>query len=277
MITMQDIERAAELCKRSAENAANAERDHNAAENAFASVYGIDYFHAGMFARRGVADMIDARASVEGENVRATFERYQVNKRYQKTDETYMEMLVSCFKVQIRQIVGAALDARASEWVGKPAHYKRTHAILVSIAQDALNAAGVDGVGVYVYDNGAKGVMHDTCVRFTCTRDGAPVRFSSNDCEDVDMQVRMWSGDGYDADTLYNENFTFWYGKNGNADAMQIDARRVRSLARSYARDMERIERENARYNDAVNAIENKYAHMGVHDAIYKARLIAHH
>lgn len=274
MITMQDIERAAELCKRSAENAANAERDHNAAENAFASAYGIDYFHAGMLARRGVTDMIDARASVEGENVRATFERYQVNKRYQKTDETYMEMLVSCFKVQVRQIVGAALDARASEWVGKPAHYKRTHAVLVAIAQDALKAAGVDGIGVYVYDNGAKGVMHDTCVRFTCSLRAVDFKSSRGEC--VDMQVRMYGNRDHDPDTLYNENFTHWYGDCGMADALQIDAADVRRLARSYARDMKRIERENIRYNAAVSDIERKYAFMGVTDAIYKARLIAH-
>ena len=274
MITMKDIKRAEDLAKKSADAVKDCELEHAKSEDAFQRVHGIDYHFAGLRARRGESDMMAARASAEGEAVRASFERYQAAAAESRTNDTYLRMLVSCFKVQVKQIVGAALVEHAAEWVDKPAHYKRTHAVLVDIATNALTGAGVEGVRPYVYDNGQKGIMHDTDVCFIC--DDARVRFSSSQCETVGMQVRSWPDGGHDADTLYNENFYHWYGDNGHGDALAIDARRVRALARSFARDMERVERENARYNDAVNAIENKYRGMGVYDDIYRARLVRH-
>lgn len=274
MITINDIRRALDKEADAARMLASAKAEHEAAQVAFNDVRHMDYHLTKLFSKRGDTDAETALASVEGENVRKAFDKYQRANERAAMYERYPHMLAACFKTQVKQIVGAALDAHSAEWVDKPAHYKRTHAVLVSIAQDALKAAGVEGVTVYVYDNGAKGVMHKTEVRFDCQTPF--VNFDSRQGENVDMQVRSWGNAEHDADTLYNENFTYWYGENGHADALTITAADVLRLARSYARDMKQIERENIRYNAAVNDIERKYAYTGVREDIYRARLIRH-
>ena len=274
MITINDIQAAIKKEADAARVLESAKAAHEAAQVTFNDVHGMDYHLTKLFCKRGDTNAETALASNEGENVRAAFDRYVSANERATVSGQYTRMLVHCFKVQVKQIVGAALDAHSNEWIDKPAHYKRTHAVLVSIAQDALKAAGVEGIRPYVYDNGAKGIMHDTEIRFTCS---VPrVSFSSGNCECVDMQVRSWGDKDHNADTLYNENFTHWYGEYGKADALQVVAADVRRLARSYARDIKRIQRENARYNAAIDGIEDKYAFMGVRDDIYKARLIAH-
>lgn len=274
MITINDIQAAIKKEADAARVLESAKAAHEAAQVTFNDVHGMDYHLTKIFCKRGDTNAETALASNEGENVRAAFDKYVSANERAAVYGQYTRMLVHCFKVQVKQIVGAALDAHSNEWIDKPAHYKRTHAILVSIAQDALSAAGVDGVGVYVYDNGYKGAMHDTYVCFTCSLRAVDFKSSRGEC--VDMQVRMYGNRDHDADTLYNENFTHWYGDCGMADALQIDAADVRRLARSYARDIKRIERENIRYNAAVSDIERKYAFMGVTDDFYKVRLIAH-